>query len=171
MSSVVKGSCFSDHGDDARFRRSRRFFAAQAYGTVLLFRSRAMTRDSGDHGDRRAARATALCLRPSATTPPPISVLLKTKIKPQFDRAVTDRSKAIVLVFQGSNRGQFQPCFCFLTVRSAEGRKTEVVWVFWLIASCWLLVFKDRPITAFPHWKEIAQFTICSPRSQAKALQ
>src|SRR5262249_47000396 len=34
----------------------------------------------------------ALCLRPSASPPTPHSVL-KTKAKPQFDRAVTERSK------------------------------------------------------------------------------
>src|SRR5690349_16881052 len=79
----------------------------------------AMTRD---YGDRRVLRATALCLRPSAMTPPPIDVLLKTKGKPQFDRAVTERSKALFYVFQQSNPAQFQPVFSVLTVRSAEGR-------------------------------------------------
>src|SRR5438270_10864661 len=66
---------------------------------------------------------TTLCLRPSARTPPPHSTLLKTNIKPQFDRAVTERSKPFSCVFQGFNRGQFQPCFLVFTVRSAAGRK------------------------------------------------
>jgi hypothetical protein len=65
------------------------------------------------------------CLRPSARTPPPISVLLKTKAKPQFDRAVTERSKAFFPVFQGSNQAQFQPCFLVFTVRSAEGHNNR----------------------------------------------
>jgi len=78
----------------------------------------AMTRD---YGDRRALRATALCLRPSATDPTPHKVLLKTKVKPQFDRTVTGRSKALFYVFQQSNPAQFQPVFSVLTVRSAEG--------------------------------------------------
>jgi hypothetical protein len=64
----------------------------------------------------------ALCLRPSARTPPPISALLKTKAEVQFDRTVTDRSKLLFCVFQPSNPAQFQPCFWLLTVRSAEGR-------------------------------------------------
>jgi hypothetical protein len=48
--------------------------------------------------------------------------LLKTKVKVPFDRPVTERSKRFSPVFQGSNRGQFQPCFRFFSVRSAEGR-------------------------------------------------
>jgi hypothetical protein len=82
----------------------------------------------------------ALCLRPSATTPPPIGPLLKTKAKVQFDRAVTERSKAIFPIFQGSNRGQFQPCFCVFTVRSAEGRNAVRVAVLGWTAECYLLI-------------------------------
>jgi hypothetical protein len=48
--------------------------------------------------------------------------LLKTQAKVQFDRAVTERSKAIFPVFQGFNRGQFQPSFSVFSIRSAEGR-------------------------------------------------
>jgi len=48
--------------------------------------------------------------------------LLKTKIKPQFDRAVTERSKPFFSIFQGFNPVQFQPCFSVFAVRSAEGR-------------------------------------------------
>ena len=67
-------------------------------------------------------------LRPSACvpqpeTPPPHSALLKIRVQPQFDRAVTDRSKPFLRVFQGSNPAQFRPLFFVLTVRSAEGRK------------------------------------------------
>jgi hypothetical protein len=65
----------------------------------------------------------ALCLRPSARHPPPIDVLLITKGKPQFDRAVTERSKLVFCVFKPSNQLQFQPFFSVSTVRSAEGRK------------------------------------------------
>jgi hypothetical protein len=64
----------------------------------------------------------ALCLCPSAKTPPPIRPWLKTKVKVPFDRPVTERSKRFSPVFQGSNRGQFQPCFSVFAVRSAEGR-------------------------------------------------
>jgi hypothetical protein len=78
----------------------------------------AMTRDVGDIGD-----SMALCLRPSARYPPPLVPLLKTKIKVQFDRTVTERSKTFLPVFQGSNPARFQPCFSVFTVRSAEGRK------------------------------------------------
>ena len=77
----------------------------------------------------------ALCLCPSARTPPPISVLLKTKVKPQFDRAVTEQSKPFFPVFQGFNRGQFQSCFPVFTVRSAEGRNGLEL-PFWLTAEC-----------------------------------
>jgi hypothetical protein len=65
----------------------------------------------------------ALCLRPSAIDPPPISVLLQTNTKVQFDRTVTERSKPFFFVFQPSDRAQFQPAFLLFSVRSAEGRK------------------------------------------------
>jgi hypothetical protein len=103
-------------------------------GKVWVFRSRAMT-----------AILAALCLCPSARHPPPIRPLLKTKVKVPFDRPVTERSKRFSPVFQGSNRGQFQPCFRFFSVRSAEGRnqvlpKNQVLntnyRLFWLTASC-----------------------------------
>jgi hypothetical protein len=51
----------------------------------------AMTRDYGDFA--------AFCLRPSASDHPGVDVLLKTNIKPQFDRPVTERSKAFFLLF------------------------------------------------------------------------
>jgi hypothetical protein len=47
---------------------------------------------------------------------------LKTKAKVPFDRAVDRAVEALFSVFQGSNRGQFQPCFLVPSVRSAEGR-------------------------------------------------
>jgi hypothetical protein len=62
-----------------------------------------ITRDVGDHGDRRVLRATALCLRPSARHPPPIDVLLKTKAQPQFERPVDRLSPPLFLVFSGLN--------------------------------------------------------------------
>jgi hypothetical protein len=54
---------------------------------------------------------TALCLRPSASTPPPITVLLQAKGEPRFDRTVTERSKSLIRVFPSSNRGQFDCLF------------------------------------------------------------
>src|SRR6476661_4946346 len=70
-----------------------------------------------------SAIPTSLCLRPSARDPTPHSALLQTKAQPQFDRAVTERSKPFFRVFQRSNLAQFQPSFSVFTVRSAEGRK------------------------------------------------
>jgi hypothetical protein len=49
--------------------------------------------------------------------------LLKTKVKPKFDRAVTDRSKPFFSVFHVSNSSQCQLLFSSFTVRSAEGYK------------------------------------------------
>jgi len=77
--------------------------------------------------DHQMSRSPDL-LQPSACvlqppTPTPHKVLLKAKAKPQFDRAVTERSKSLFLVSQSSNRGQFQPDFSVFTVRSAEGCK------------------------------------------------
>jgi hypothetical protein len=89
---------------------------------VLAFPIPAMSAMTRDHGDRRAMRATSLCLRPSARTPPGVGVLLITKAQPQFDRAVTERSKLFFAVFQRSKSAQFQPVFFVFTVRSAEGR-------------------------------------------------
>jgi len=120
--------------------------------SVLAFRGRVfafpITCDDGDVCDRRAtqirrasnchreraatagsrtiqigeAHFAALCLRPSATDPTPLDVLLKAKVKPQFDRPVTERSKLFFRVFQRSNLAQFQACFLVSGVRSAEGR-------------------------------------------------
>jgi hypothetical protein len=70
-----------------------------------------------DYGD-----SAALCLRPSASNPPPIDDLLKTKAQPQFDRAVDRTVEAIFQVFQQPNLTQFQPDFFVFAVRSAEGR-------------------------------------------------
>jgi len=79
-----------------------------------------------------------LCLCPSAIDPPPISVLLKTKVKPKFDRTVDRTVEALFPVFQGFNQAQFQPCFLVFTVRSAEGRN-RLELPFWLTAEClWL---------------------------------
>jgi hypothetical protein len=69
---------------------------------------------------------TALCLRPSATAPTPLDVLLQAKAKVPFDRAVTERSKSSFFVFSAVNQAQFQPDFSFFTVRSAEGRKLSL---------------------------------------------
>src|SRR5579864_3531693 len=79
---------------------------------------------SPDHPMPRSPDLFAsLCLRPSARDPTPHSALLKIKVQPQFDRAVTDRSKPFLRVFQGSNPAQFRPLFFVFIVRSAEGRK------------------------------------------------
>jgi hypothetical protein len=63
-----------------------------------------------DFGDTRALRATALCLRSSARDPPGVRLLLQTKAKVPFNRAVTELSNRFFPVFQGSNPAQFQPC-------------------------------------------------------------
>src|SRR5579864_7209446 len=63
-----------------------------------------------------ALRATALCLRPSASDPTPLDVLLITKAQPQFDRAVDRTVEAFFRVFQWSNLAQFQPDFSVFTV-------------------------------------------------------
>jgi hypothetical protein len=70
-----------------------------------------------------SAIPTALCLRPSARDPTPHSPLLKTNIKPQFEKPVKRLSMPFFSVFQRSNLAQFQPSFSVFTVRSAEGRK------------------------------------------------
>ena len=71
-------------------------------------------------GALRAPQPSACVLQPE--THPPIGPLLKTKVKVHFDRTVTERSKLLFPVFQGSNPVQFQPCFTVFSVRSAEGR-------------------------------------------------
>jgi hypothetical protein len=88
----------------------------------LGFPLSAMSRDDGDPGV-----LSTLCLCPSARTPPPISVLLKTKVKPQFDRTVDRTVEALFPAFQGFNQAQFQPCFLVFTVRSAEGYKAAML--------------------------------------------
>ena len=115
--------------------------------------------DFGNSGD--------LFLRPSACVPqprppPPHRALLKTKTKVQFDRAVTERSKALLPVFQPSNRAQFQPCFLVPGVRSAEGRKPLQVPALanWQLPA---LIFKERPPHNFFALERIPNFTICSP--------
>jgi hypothetical protein len=63
--------------------------------------------------------------------------LLKTKAKVQFDRPVTERSKALFPAFQVFNQAQFKPCFLIFTVRSAEGyNQLEVPF----LADCSLLI-------------------------------
>src|SRR5215470_9423646 len=64
--------------------------------------------------NRTGAHFAALCLRPSAIDPPPIGVLLKTKAEPQFNRAVTERSKPFFPVFRASIRLNFSLVFLFL---------------------------------------------------------
>jgi hypothetical protein len=80
---------------------------------VLAFPIPAMSAMTRDHGDRRAMRATSLCLRPSARTPPGVGVLLITKAQPQFDRAVTERSKLFLRFFSAPNRPNFSLFFSF----------------------------------------------------------
>jgi hypothetical protein len=100
--------------------------------------------DFGNFGDL----FTTFCLRPSARRPPPIEGLLKTKGKPQFDRAVTELSKLVFCVFQPSNLAQFSALFPVSTVRSAEGRNPAFGFV-WPIASCQLLAaFLSKIFTA-----------------------
>jgi hypothetical protein len=61
--------------------------------------------------------------------------LLKTKVKPQFDRAVDRTVEVFFPAFQGFNQAQFQPCFLVFAVRSAEGRNGLEL-PFWLNADC-----------------------------------
>jgi len=63
---------------------------------------------------------------PSARHPTPIAPLLKANAKPQFERPVESLSTPLFSVFQGSNCGQFRPCFLVQGVRSAEGRGPHV---------------------------------------------
>jgi hypothetical protein len=90
-----------------------------------------MTRDVGDHGDKRALRnpvllfrspdvpitrspdLTALCLHPPAMDPPGGSCFVANKRENEFDRTVTERSMPFLCVFQGANQDQFQPYFPF----------------------------------------------------------
>jgi hypothetical protein len=69
------------------------FISGEAFGFPI-------TRDVGDD-------FAVLCLHPSARDPTPIGVLLKTNIKPQFDRTVTDRSKSFFGRFCQLNRCHF----------------------------------------------------------------
>jgi hypothetical protein len=64
----------------------------------------------------------ALCLCPSATTPPPISVLLQTNGELQFERTVERLSTSLFLVLSSSNPVQFQPLAVSCRLQSAEGR-------------------------------------------------
>ena len=82
-----------------------------------LLRRGAITCDSGNSCDPLPA---SLSHRPTPHKP-----LLKTIVKPQFDRAVDRAVEAFFLVFQDFNQAQFQPCFRVFTVRSAEGRKSR----------------------------------------------
>jgi hypothetical protein len=111
-----------------------------------------ITHDDDDVGDSCSPLPVSFSHDPH----PPIGPLLKTKAQTQFDRAVTERSKPFFRVFQGSNRGQFQPCFLALTVRSAEGRKRKRL-VFLAncqlpIASCLFSKIPHR--IAAPRWEE-----------------
>jgi hypothetical protein len=115
-------------------------------GEFLDFLMSAITCDSGDHRGpqigpflpgwgRITAILATLCLCPSAIDPPPISVLLKTKVKPQFDSPVDRTVEVFFPAFQGFNQAQFQPCFLVFAVRSAEGRNGLEL-PFWLTAEC-----------------------------------
>jgi hypothetical protein len=109
-------------------KRAAVFIAARLVRASFATKTSNLTTDSTDlHGSKKFQRTgeadfATLCLRPSARTPPPISVLLKTKVKPQFDSPVDRAVEALFPVFQGFNLAQFQPCFFVFTVRSAEGR-------------------------------------------------
>jgi hypothetical protein len=60
---------------------------------------------------------------PSARHPPPIGVLLKTNVKVQFDRAVTERSKSLFCRFCLSNRRHFAGLFALATLCLLSGRQ------------------------------------------------
>jgi hypothetical protein len=78
---------------------------------LLFFRSRAMSAIPRDHGDRRAARATALCLRPSARYPTPHAPLLKTKAEVPFDRPVDRTVEAIFSCLSAVQSGPISALF------------------------------------------------------------
>jgi len=63
----------------------------------------------------------ALCLRPSARDPTPLDVLLKTKVKPQFDRAVDRTVDALFLRFSGLQSGSIS-AFVFSFLLSGRQR-------------------------------------------------
>jgi hypothetical protein len=67
----------------------------------------------------------ALCLRPSAIDPHPISVLLKTNTKPQFDRTVDRAVEAFFRVFSRLKSGPISATFFVFTVGSAEGSQID----------------------------------------------
>jgi len=69
----------------------------------------------------------ALCLCTSARHPPPIGALLKTKVKVQFDRAVTERSKFFFGRFCQPNRCHFSGLFALVTLCRLIGRQWVAV--------------------------------------------
>src|SRR5438105_3548989 len=75
---------------------------------------------------------TALCLRPSARPPPPIDVLLKAKVKPQFERTVERLSKPFFVFFSLPIEVNFQPFFSF----PLSGRQRVATPALWLSAEC-----------------------------------
>src|SRR5579864_9596299 len=110
--------CSSDPGDDVLCSAIPAILASSQCLRVEL-----VLRSPDSPMPRTPDLFASLCLRPSARDPTPHSALLKIKVQPQFDRAVTDRSKPFLRVFQGSNPAQFRPLFFVFIVRSAEGRK------------------------------------------------
>src|SRR5579864_234084 len=101
---------------------ARRNFAAPQ--TVIL-KERPLLPRMKDLNWRATLQPSACVLQPQ--TPPPLEVLIKTKGKVQFDRAVDRTVEAFFHVFQGSNRRQFSALFLVSAVGSAEGRKPLLV--------------------------------------------
>src|SRR6476661_6261191 len=86
-------------GDGAEGARFQQIIS----GEVLLLRS-------PDHQMSRSPDFAALCLCPSARAPPPIGVLLKTKAKVQFDRAVEALFLSFLPTESVSFCRSFYPC-------------------------------------------------------------
>jgi len=106
----------SDHGDNRVHRKPGfAFWGFRRFRRLLQFLWVFNSGDFGNHGNfGNLLRPSAYV--PSARTPPPISVLLKTKAKVQFDRAVTERSKPFFCRFCQPNRCHFAGLFALVTL-------------------------------------------------------
>src|SRR5579859_918733 len=84
----------------------------------------------------------ALCICTPARYPPTIGALLKTKVKVQFDRAVTERSKPFFCRFCHSNQRHFAGRFGLVTLCQLIGRQ-------WVVGCCSFTQLPNYPFTKF----------------------
>jgi hypothetical protein len=112
----------------------------------------------------------ALCLRPSARDPPPISALLKTKIKPQFDRAVDRAVEALFPIFQGIKSGPISALFSHF--HCAVGRGSQRIMVCILADCCLLIAMFSKIVQLLPFLAGRKQFNLpfVRPKGQAQNL-